>query len=190
LRFSWQWLWRMPSSGILHLVADVRIDVSEKCIPSMIRLTRTSELGKMLAITNNQSIFLHSMLQLLVTASIVPSSLIHVTLMMEAIHSSQTSVLTRATWHNISEDSFLYEYHACLHCRTVTWTWVNWDALSFKTGALLDLPLMWRGCGEKVVMVCFQACLNYLGDYWRDWEEPKNPHLSYPLYSKVCKLCI
>jgi hypothetical protein len=41
--------------------------------------------------------FLHSVLQLLVTANVVPSSTIVVTLMMEAIHSSETSVLTRAT---------------------------------------------------------------------------------------------
>jgi hypothetical protein len=33
-----------------------------------------------------------------------------VTLMMEAIHSSKTSVLPRATQHNIPEDSILYVY--------------------------------------------------------------------------------
>jgi hypothetical protein len=46
-------------------------------------------------------------LLLLVTANIVPSSLILVTLMMEVIRSSETLVLTTATWRNIPEDSTL-----------------------------------------------------------------------------------
>jgi hypothetical protein len=46
------------------------------------------------------------MFQLLVTAN-VPSSLIPVTLMMEAIRSSKMPVLTRARWRNIPEDGIL-----------------------------------------------------------------------------------
>jgi hypothetical protein len=78
----------MASSGMLRRVALVRSDISEELNASLV--------------------FLRSVRQLLVTASVVPSSLILVTLMVEALSSSETSVLTRATRHNIPEDAILH----------------------------------------------------------------------------------
>jgi hypothetical protein len=50
---------------------------------------------------------LRSMRRLPVTANIVPSELILVTLMMKALRSSETSVLNGVTWRNIPEDGIL-----------------------------------------------------------------------------------
>jgi hypothetical protein len=76
---------KMASSGMLHRVALVRTDILEELSASIIRVSRISELGA-LAIT---------------------SSLILVTLMMEALSSSEMSVLTKATRRNIQTPFFI-----------------------------------------------------------------------------------
>jgi hypothetical protein len=48
-------------------------------------------------------VFIHNVLQLLVTVNNVPSSLILFTLMMEAIRSFETLVLTGATQRHVTE---------------------------------------------------------------------------------------
>jgi hypothetical protein len=76
----------MESPGILRRVALVRTDVSEELSASFIRVTRVGELGTTLAVTSSPSLII---------------------LMKEALSSSETSVLTRATRHNIPEDAIL-----------------------------------------------------------------------------------
>jgi hypothetical protein len=79
----------MSSSGILRRVAVERVDVWEERIASIPRSVR----------------------RLLVTASVVSSSPILVTLMKEALSPSETSDLTRATRRNIPEDDILHSHH-------------------------------------------------------------------------------
>jgi hypothetical protein len=80
----------MAFSGMLYRVVLARTDVSEELSASIIRVTRIGEL-ETLAVT---------------------SSLILVTIMIETLHSSETSVLIKATWRNIQEGGILHS-HCC-----------------------------------------------------------------------------
>jgi hypothetical protein len=102
----------MVSSWMLRHVALVRTDVSEEPGASFIRVTRICELGTTLTATSNRRMLRRntSVRRLPVAASVVPSSPIFVTLMKEALGSSETSILTRATWRNIPEDTILHSH--------------------------------------------------------------------------------
>jgi hypothetical protein len=73
-------------------MALVRTDVSEECFASNIRVIRIGECACLVVTVN------------------VPSSPILVTLMMEAIHSTDTSVLTRAAQRYIQEVGILHSH--------------------------------------------------------------------------------
>jgi hypothetical protein len=86
-------LLKIMASGMLCSVALVRTDVSEELSASFIRMTRIGVLGTTLA-----------------TDSVDPSTPIIFTLMKEALSSSETSILTRATRCNIPEDAILHSH--------------------------------------------------------------------------------
>jgi hypothetical protein len=87
---------------MLRRVARVRIDVPEELSASIIKMTRIGELGTTLAVISNRR-----RVRRLLVNGYVPTSPILVILMIKALSTSGTSILTRATRRNIQEDAIL-----------------------------------------------------------------------------------
>jgi hypothetical protein len=83
---------------MLRRVALVRTDVSEE-----------------LTAKYKVFVFLRSLRRLLVSANVIPSPPILVTLMVEALRSSETSFLRRAIWLNVPEDAAVETSYPTLH---------------------------------------------------------------------------
>jgi hypothetical protein len=93
-------------------MALVRTDISEERSASIIRVTRIGEVETTSAVNSNPfTLRRNTVFRLLVTAYVVPSSPILVNMIIEAICSSETSVLTRIIQRNIQEDGILRSHH-------------------------------------------------------------------------------
>jgi hypothetical protein len=89
----------MVSSEMLSRVALVRTDVSEELSASIIRMIRIGELGTKLTVTSNRRTLRRN-----------TKSPILATVMVEALSSSETSILTRAARFNVPQDAILHRH--------------------------------------------------------------------------------
>jgi hypothetical protein len=82
---------------------------------------KIGELGTTLAVTGNRTTLRRLFLgQPNHAAKVVPGSPIIITLMMEALRYSRTSVLARLTWCKIPEDGILHSHHVKISNRLYT----------------------------------------------------------------------
>jgi hypothetical protein len=144
----------MPSSWMLRRVTLVLTDVSEKHIASISKVTRIDELRKLAVTITTRCkeilcefivcphiVFLRSVLRLLVIA--LPRSPSRVTPMMEAMHSSETSLYTTATRRNIPEDGIFCWSYLCRG--TCTFYGCSWY-LQSGTASQTRFRFKGRGC--------------------------------------------
>jgi hypothetical protein len=100
--------WTLPLTELIGGTAGIHEGTSETLVRFEVFTAHTSFLSHF--------VFLRSVRRLLVTANVVPTLPILVTLMKEALSTSKTSVLKRATRRNIPEDDILQKILTGVPC--------------------------------------------------------------------------
>jgi hypothetical protein len=87
------------------------------------------------------------------TDNVVPRSVVHSTLKLEAARSSEMSVPTRPTWRHVPEDGIL-----CSHCHETLKSCIILSSFFPKTCLYLFIHLLLLSC-LKLHFICFQNVL-------------------------------